>query len=410
MKVLGVVLALTLGGCQHSTFPGYPDSFRQFAYVANLAGNTVTVLDLKYLRADRTLRVGDHPVAIATSTSRQEAYVLSRQAGTSAGSLTVIDTSRNQVVATIPTHREPSALAVDASGTAAYVANTGSNTVSMIDLKARQVMSTVRLERPMGAAVSPDGRSLIVTSASTGIVTVFARTAAELAIKTSAGATLAAKRVEPLSLRSTFPGCPGATSPVILPDSSKAFVACPGSNQVMVVSLAVDPNSWLAKQDDGLLTDHAVALLDVGHRPIYLAMKPDGGEIFVTNSGSGSISEIDAFNNQVGNTFPIGDQPTHAIVSADGAALWVANTGADTLSLYSIEDGKLLSSLHTGSSPGALAFSADKEQRLLLVADEKSGDISLIRTASKLGPALFTILPAGDTPTALAVQASGASD
>ena len=70
------------------------------------------------------------------------------------------------------------------------------------------------------------------------------------------------------------------------------------------------------------------------------------------------------------------------------------------MSLYSIEDGKLLSSLHTGSNPGVLAFSADKEERLLLVADEKSGDVSLIRTTSRLGPALFTILPAGDSPTA----------
>ena len=47
--------------------------------------------------------------------------------------------------------------------------------------------------------------------------------------------------------------------------------------------------------------------------------------------------------------------------------------------------------MNTGHAPDALAFSAD--QHLLLAADAKSGDVSVIRTQDKNGPALFTILP-----------------
>ena len=54
-------------------------------------------------------------------------------------------------------------------------------------------------------------------------------------------------------------------------------------------------------------------------------------------------------------------------------------------------------------APDALAFS-DPEQ-MLLVADTQSGDVAVIRTASKLGPALFTILPAGGSPVAIVVKA-----
>jgi len=45
-----------------------------------------------------------------------------------------------------------------------------------------------------------------------------------------------------------------------------------------------------------------VALLDVGKFPVHLAMKPDGGEIFVSNFGSDSISEIATTCEPLGNS------------------------------------------------------------------------------------------------------------
>jgi hypothetical protein len=41
----------------------------------------------------------------------------------------------------------------------------------------------------------------------------------------------------------------------------------------------------------------------------------------------------------------------------------------------------------------------------LLAADAHSGDVSVIRTEDKNGPALFTILPAGGSPNAIVVKA-----
>ena len=124
-----------------------------------------------------------------------------------------------------------------------------------------------------------------------------------------------------------------------------------------------------------------LTLLDVGLTPVHLALKPDGGEIFVSNFGSDSISEISTWTNEVGGTYTIGSQPVHGVVSADNSTLWVSNFGADSISLYSIDDGKLVGSVHTGSAPDALAFSAD--QHLLLAADAHSGDVSVIRTQGR---------------------------
>ncbi len=83
-------------------------------------------------------------------------------------------------------------------------------------------------------------------------------------------------------------GCPGANDVVILPDSSKAFAACSTGHQIMSVQLAQE-----AKPDGRPATaDRLESLLDVGRAPVQLALKPDGGELFVSNSLSNSISEV----------------------------------------------------------------------------------------------------------------------
>ena len=80
-------------------------------------------------------------------------------------------------------------------------------------------------------------------------------------------------------LRAVFEGCPGASDVVILPDSSKAFVACSGGHQVMCHRAGPDRNS---SQPGPVQPDRLEALIDVGREPVQLALKPDGGEIFVS--------------------------------------------------------------------------------------------------------------------------------
>lgn len=385
------LLLLATFGCHRSRFPDVPVGYREFAYISNGKSNTVTVLDLVYLRQDRTLQVGTNPSGLAVNPVRNELYVVN----TGSGSISVISAELNRVVATIPVHRLPRSIAVDATGRHAYVANSGSNTVSTLDLdRLRETGTAGTGEQPGLVRISPDGRTLVVTNAGSGSVSIFS-------IAPSDPQT--PRTVPPLHLRAAFPDCPGASDAAILPDSSKAFIACSDGHQVMVVSLAAAPGSWAAKQNPSLTTDHMLTLLDVGTTPIHLAMKPDGGEIFVSNFDSDSITEISTWTNEVGTTFAIGSKPAYGIVSGDNSMLWVSNFGADSISLYSIDDGRLVGSVHTGSAPEVLAFSAD--EHLLLATDAHSGDVAVIRTQGNPGPALFTILPAGGSPNDIVVKA-----
>ena len=376
---------LFLTGCHRSRFPSFTADYREFAYVSDGAAGTVTVLDLVNLRQDRTVQVGRQPTGMAVNPVRNEVYAVN----TGSDSISVIDTATNRVTATIGVHRAPYFLSVSPDGQRGYVANSGSNNISVLDLwKHREIGTVAAGEAPGMARVSPDNRTVVVSNRAAGSISLYS-------VDTIAK--------QPLRLRATFAGCPGATDIAILPDSTKAFVACSGSHQLMAVWLAVPADSWRGKQDASLQTDHLLASLDVGKAPVHLALKPDGGEVFTTNFGANSISEVSTWTNEVSGTYNVVMQPSQALVSRDDSSLWITDFGADSATLYSIDDGRVVGSVRTGSKPDALAFSAD--EHLLLVADSGSADVAVIRTNSVGGPTLFTVLPAGSQPNDIVIKA-----
>ena len=161
----------------------------------------------------------------------------------------------------------------------------------------------------------------------------------------------------------------------------------------MVVWLAASPDSWRGKQDASLQHDHLLTLLDVGKTPTHLAAQPDGGEVFSTNFGSDSISEISTWTNEVLGTYPIGTKPSSGVISQDNSSLWVTNFGADSAACTASTTDASCPASAPALHPDAIAFSAD--EHLLLVADSGSADVAVIRTQSKEGPTLFTMLPSG---------------
>ena len=372
---LTLALALFLTACRPHDFPQYPPNYREYAYVTNGGSDTVTVVDVVDVRVDRDLAVGTHPVAVAASPTRNEIYVVNAGATGANGSISVIDAEHNTVVATIAVHRQPLSIDLDADGARAYVANSASNSVSVIDLKARQEIAQFGAgQQPVAARLAADGRTLVIANQGGNSVTL----------------------MDPGNghVRALFGGCPGAAGPVILPDSSKAFVACSTGHQVMVIALT---NSKARPNQP----DQLEALMDVGRAPVDLALKPDGGEIFVSNSLSDSVSEIYNTTDEVGDTYMIGANPVRGLISRDNALLYVANQHSQEVTVYSIADGKRVApSLHVGDGPAAMAFS--DAGHLLFVVDRGSGDVAVVRTATQ---SLFTLLPAGRDPNAIVDKA-----
>jgi YVTN family beta-propeller protein len=337
-----LLATLPLASCHRNNFPTYPKGYHEFAYVTAGGSDSVSVLDLVYLRQNQVLHVGHRPTGLAVNPIRNEVYAVN----TDSDSVSVIDAEANRVAATIGVHRAPYFIDVAPDGKRAYVANSGSNAVSVLDLDARRELATAATgEGPGLARVSPDNRTLVVSNRTAGSVSIY---------------SISDSAKHPLAFREAFSGCPGATDIVIVANSlqepksgSKAFIACSGGHQVMIVWLGASADSWRGQQDASLQHDQMLAMLDVGATPTHLVLKPDGGEVFSTNFDSDSISEISAWTNEVLGTYIIGSKPSSAVISADNSSIWVSNFGADSASLYSIDDGRLVTGVRCGSRPDA---------------------------------------------------------
>jgi DNA-binding beta-propeller fold protein YncE len=225
-------------------------------------------------------------------------------------------------------------------------------------------------EQPIAARLTPDGNTLAVANKLGNSVSLFDAAS--------------------MTMRAVFSGCPGAGDPVVIPDSSKIFVPCTGGHQIMTIALAH------ASQPDRL-----EALIDVGRNPVDLALKPDGGEVFVVNSVSDSISEVFTGTNDVQGAYMMGETPVSGLVSSDNSLLYVANQRSQNVIAYAINDGRRAGWVRVGDGPSAMTFSA--AGHLLFVVDTRSGDVALVRTAKirAANEALFTLISVGRGPNAI---------
>jgi YVTN family beta-propeller protein len=282
---------------------------------------------------------------------------------------------------------------VSPDGHRAYVANSGSDNVSVLDLDHRAVVATLHVGRSPGLArVSPDGSTVVVTNRADNSVSII--DAAHLVV------------------RSAINLCIHPEDVAILRDSSKAFISCSGSGQVASVELRKNnvKNQVANAQPNtnNVENDRLLALLDVGKSPVSLALKPDGGELIAFNFEAGSISIVETAANEVSGSYLVGNEPSRGVVSADNSRLYISNFGSNNIAVYDVDLGKIVAYLSVGTHPDALALS--ENQNYLLVLDSGSGDLAIIQKRTpkkKFEPSeysLLTIIPVGMQPNQIVVK------
>lgn len=208
-------------------------------------------------------------------------------------SVSVIDTSSDAVVATIPVGTGPYGVAVSSDGSRVYVTNYVGNSVSVIDSGSNTVIATVPIAtRPYGLAVSPNGRWVYVAAYYSNNVSV---------IDTATNAVVA---VVPVGQR------PHGIA--VNRDNTRVYVANYATNNVSVIDVASN-------------TVLATIALPAGSNPMGLTIRPDGSRLYVTGYGNNTLYEIDAASNTVVANVPTGNHPWGVAVSPDQRTIYVAN-------------------------------------------------------------------------------------
>ena len=217
-------------------------------------------------------------------------------ANSGSDSVSVIDTDTNATVGSpIPVGHEPSAIAISPDGQRAYVANSGSDSVSVIDVATRTVVGSpiTGLAHPVAIAVSPDGTKVYVNGAMASRLEVI--DTATNAVVPGAG---------PLD----EPAPSGGTGLAITPDGRYAYVG------------HGTPNNWVNKLDLANPDAEATRIHTPSPPEGGLAMDPDGSRVFAF---AGGPRPIDVNTNAVG---PAIGGPAHAqwiAVAPDGTRAYV---------------------------------------------------------------------------------------
>lgn len=318
------------------------------AYVANnnnysIAGeDSVSVLDLKHNK-QKTIINDDSfsgPYTVTIDHKGKMAYVTNSNSTT----ISIIDIEHDKVIGTIDGFDGPSGMVIKPHGKGkhkiAYVNNYGSaagvgsgngNTISVVDLKANAIIDTITVDQaPAALTISHDGHYVYVVNYVDG---------------NPGTGTMQVIRTEDNSVISTTTGFSGPFDIAVKHDGKYAYVTNFGSNNfepfgrtVSVVRLHCQP--YIKKN------------VMVGIQPSGIALKHDQHFAFVTNyntlydgnqlvPGQGTVDLIDLKSNEVVAPIIAVDQsPADIALSSDNHRIYVTNYTSNTVTVIEkVADG-----------------------------------------------------------------------
>ena len=291
--------------------------------------------------------------------------------------------------------------------------------------------------QPAGAAVTPDGRYLLVADGSGAVVLSVAR--AEAGTAGAVLGTLAAPR--------RTGGPPGSAIEVaVSPDSRFAFVTLEYDDEAVVFNLA----TALTK---GFGSAAYVGAVPLGNATVGMAVSPDGRWLYATSEGAvarqhpaalgstrcqghvpgaypgeppGTLTVVDLRRAEsdpaasVTATVDAGYQPVRVVTAADGAEVWVTARASDDLLCFSAARlatdpaHALVAVTRVGSEPVGLA--AVRGGTLIVVADSnrfgaagQSSTLSVVDASAALAgrTAIVGDLPTGGFPRDMSLSPDG---
>jgi YVTN family beta-propeller protein len=289
-----------------------------FAYVVNHGDGTVSVLDTATNAVVATVEVGDEPLGAAVHPSGSRTYVANQVAPN--GTVSVIDTASNTVIATVPVGARPSGVAVKLPGNFVYVTNRDDKNVSVIDTATNAVVATIAVgNNPLGIAIDPAGTPAYVVNKGSNNVSV---------IDTTLNAVVA-----------TIPVGNDPSQVAIGPNGQRAYVSNSSNTSVSVIDTS---------------TVAVVATVPVGSIPEGLTVDPSGARLYVANSGPNSVSVVDTATNTVLKTIDVGLTPFEVAIRPDGARLFVLNRASGNVSVVDTATNTVAATVPVGFGPAGM--------------------------------------------------------
>jgi YVTN family beta-propeller protein len=336
----------------------------RWLYVMCEASDEVRVVDVSSGSVVKAVGVGHMPRGIALSPDGKQLYVANSWDDT----LSVIDTGALKVVQTLTTGFEPNSVVSDRGGKTLYVANRLGSDVSVINLQSGQEIK--RLLAGHGAsflAISPDGKLVYCTH-------VYPEIGEQHRTPPESEVTVIDTQRQIVIERKALHNVAGVFH-LALSSDGKLGVA-PQLRPKNLVPLAHVEHGWAFGDSLAIFGDDVggVAQVPIDELERYFAMPyaaaitPDKAKLYVSASGSESVTVIDipkmlayvkAANGPIANDLsasanyvvkrvPVGRNPKGLLLSRDGKRLFVANRLDDGISVIDTTSDSVVSSIDLG--------------------------------------------------------------
>ncbi len=284
--------------------------------------------------------------------------------GTPSAGTTAAPSGPPTIAASIRVGNGAFGVAVDSAGHTVYVANTGSNSVSVIDTASRTVTATIAVGRhPVGVAVDPSTRTVYVTNYDDSSVSV---------IDTASGTVIA---------RMGVGSHPGGVA--VDPDAQIAYVTNGDSAAVSVIDVK---------------THTVTATVPTGKGPSRVAIDRTAHRLFVTTTDP-TVTVIDTTNRTVIGSVALRVHPAGIAIDTASHTAYIASGDDASVSLVDTISLGVTASVPVGQRPAGVAV--DPPTNTAYVANYSGGSVSVIDTTRRI---VTGILAVGNNPLAIAVD------
>jgi YVTN family beta-propeller protein/VCBS repeat-containing protein len=319
---------------------------------------------------------------------------------TARGTLQVIDTATNQVIATsLASFGE---MAISPDGSVLYGARAKAAQVQAIDAATNQVTATIALpgsDWPFRLRITPDGKTLYATTWSTELYAIdtAAQTAALVPVDQDIADLVIASDSKHAYL---IPSRPSPSARVLVLDTATSAVV--SSVDFDFSQQSFDSDAFAAA-----------------------AVSPDGHFLYLSEFRNGSLLVFDTQTNTVAATIPDDGWATGMAVAPDGGFAYVSHASGtkNTVSVIDLSSQSVVATIALPSAPGRMVLSADGARLYVVngcavsVVDAASRTVvATIAVNEGVGPIVIgsapsasptpTLVPPSTTPTPVASPTS----
>jgi len=319
-------------------------------YVTNIEDDSVYVIDRMSKSVVSVIRVGKKPKGIAIDPEGTYVYVANYGSNT----VSIIDTMTNELEETVylPLGIGPSAVAVSPDGKYVFSANTDSDNVSLIDADLKKAIDMFEVGRqPVDLKVSPSGRCLYVSNKGSDDFYIFNL---ENRLSGIASPLLKAK----VPLRSNPWGIAvGREDPFSYSNRplDRLFIANFGSSSLFSFVIDVDRlMNMTANEDLNKFIDDAIkesSVIQCEYGPTQIVFNENSRGLYVSNQKGHSVSSFSSSTNIQENQYPVGRKPIGLALDKERNYLYVANSGEENISIIDLRKELVIDSIRVGKGP-----------------------------------------------------------